>query len=110
MRSIEESGFERKSHKIDGGADGNDGGTGGGVELISQRQTGDARKQRNQHGNKTVVFDIVGDVARGGGGQYQQGIDDENADPLNGNGNDDGEHGGENRFYLERGDASAASE
>ena len=55
-----------------------------------------------------IFLDTARDVARASPRQHEQGIDDEDADPLDADGDDNGEQGGEERFDAKDADAAAA--
>lgn len=57
-----------------------------------------------------VALDARSHIPRGGGGQHEEGVDDEDAHPLDADGDDDGEERGEGALVEEGGDAPAPSE
>ena len=73
-------------------------------------ETDDARDEGGEDGDEVVLLDAARHVACGCPRQDEECIDDEDADPLDADGNDDGEQGGKRRLDAHDGDAAAVRE
>ena len=83
--------FQRQRHEEYAGRDDDDGGAGGHVEVVGKQEACDAGDEGGEDGDGVILLDVLRDIARGGGRQDEQGVDDQDADPLDADGNDDGE-------------------
>lgn len=81
--------FQRQRHEEYAGRDDDDGGAGGHVEVVSEQEARDAGDEGGEDGDGVILLDVLRDIARGGGWQDEQGVDDQDADPLDADGNDD---------------------
>lgn len=72
-----------------------DGGAGGTAQVVGGDQARDAGKQGGRDGKDMVLPHIFRDISRTGGRENQEGIDDHQAYPGNGQGHDDRDNHGE---------------
>ena len=101
---------ECEREEEDEGGGGDDGRACRDAEVVGGKEPDDARDEGGEDGDEVVLLDAARHVARGCPRQDEERIDDENADPLDADGDDDGEQGGKRRLDAHDGDAAAAGE
>ena len=102
--------FQQQCEEKDGGGDDDDARARRHVAVVGEQESRNARKERDGDGEQMVALDVLRDIPCGGGGQHEQRVDDEKPDPLDADGDDDGEHGSKKPLREEGGDASTSSE
>ena len=99
---------ECEREEEDEGGGGDDGRACRDAEVVGGEEPDDARNKGGEDGDEVILLDAARYVARGCPRQDEERIDDENADPLDADGDDDGEQGGKRRLDAHDGDAAAA--